>query len=436
MASIFSDLPAVRYVGPDSDAFGYRWYEPQRPVMGKSMAEQLRIAVCYWHTFCWPGGDPFGGDTFERPWFGAGDPVARAELKLEAAFDLFERLGTPFFSFHDRDLAPELDTLAASNAALDRLADKAAQAMQRTGVKLLWGTANLFSHRRYMAGAATNPDPEVFAYAAAQVRHALETTHRLGGANYVLWGGREGYETLLNTDMGRETEQLGRFLNLVVAHKHTIGFEGQILLEPKPREPTKHQYDFDVATVYAFLQRHGLEHEVKVNIEGNHATLAGHSFEHEIVYALAAGIFGSLDINRGDTLIGWDTDQFPNDVAEMALAWRHILLAGGLGRGGCNFDAKIRRQSIDPQDVVEAHVQGIDTLARGLLVAEKMIEDGRLCGALAERYAGWESAFGKRIMAGGASLAEIADGALASGLDPKPRSGRQERFEALVQRYV
>ncbi|HSK39561.1 MAG TPA: xylose isomerase [Arenibaculum sp.] len=434
--SFFPGVGRIRYEGPESDnPLAFRWYDPDRVLMGRSMAEHLRIAVCYWHSFCWPGTDPFGSGTFDRPWMRGGDPVAMAEMKLEAAFEFFEKLGTPYFTFHDRDLAPELDSLSESRAALDRLVDKAGTAMERTGLKLLWGTANLFSHPRYMAGAATNPDPEVFAHAAAQVRDALEATQRLGGENYVLWGGREGYETLLNTDLGRELDQLGRFLTLVVEHKHKIGFGGAILLEPKPMEPTKHQYDHDVATVYGFLKRYGLEDEVRVNIECNHATLAGHSFEHEVATALALGIFGSVDANRGDPQNGWDTDQFPNDAPELALALRYLVEAGGFTTGGFNFDAKLRRQSIDPVDLFHAHVGGIDTLARALDAAVRIVEDGKLRAHVEERYAGWDGELGRRIREGGADLAGLADMAVERGLSPQPRSGRQEMLENLVNRY-
>ncbi len=305
----FNGIERVRYEGPESEnALAYRFYDPERVVLGKRMQEQLRPAVCYWHSFCWPGSDVFGEGTFARPWLQGGDPLTLAERKLEVAFEFFEKLGVPFFTFHDRDLAPEGATLAESQAHLGHMLDRAELELERTGVKPLWGTANLFSHPRYAAGAATNPNPEVFAYAAAQVRDALEATHRLGGANYVLWGGREGYDTLLNTDLRRESEQLGRFMQLVVEHKHRIGFAGTILIEPKPMEPTKHQYDFDAAAVYAFLQKNGLEREIKLNIEVNHATLAGHSFVHELAFVFAHEIFGSVDINRGDPQLGWDTD--------------------------------------------------------------------------------------------------------------------------------
>jgi len=435
-APFFPHIEPIRSEGPDSDtALAYRVYDPDRIVLGKRMADHLRLAVCYWHTFCWPGTDMFGAATFARPWFDGSDARQLARHKLEVAFEFFEKLGAPFFTFHDRDVAPEGATLAESNDRLDRIVDDIAAAMQRTGVQLLWGTANLFSHPRYAAGAATNPDPEVFAYAAAQVCKALDVTHRLDGANYVLWGGREGYDTLLNTDLRREAAQLGRFLHLVVEHKHHIGFTGTILIEPKPMEPTKHQYDHDAAAVHAFLQQCGLEGEVRLNIEANHATLAGHSFEHEIAYAVATDLFGSIDINRGDPQLGWDTDQFPNSADELVLPLYTILAAGGLTTGGFNFDAKLRRQSVAPDDLFHAHIGGIDTLARGLLHAARLIEDGHLAAFVGERYAGWDTPFGRAILAGEHSLADLADLVAARRLDPQPRSGRQEMLENIVNRW-
>ena len=434
--SFFSGIERIKYEGPATEnPLAFRYYDPDKVVMGKRLEEHLRVAVCYWHTFAWPGQDVFGAGTFDRPWFKIGNQLEAAELKLKAAFEFFEKLGVPFFTFHDRDIAPEGATLRESHANLDRIIEKADAEMRRTGVKLLWGTANLFSHPRYMGGAATNPDPEVFAYAAAQVRKALDVTHQLNGANYVLWGGREGYETLLNTDMKREADQLARFLTLVAEHKHKIGFKGLLLIEPKPKEPTKHQYDYDSATVHAFLQRYRLEKEYKVNIEANHAILSGHSFQHEIAYALANGIFGSLDMNRGDSLLGWDTDQFPNDVQEISLAMYTILKGGGFTSGGMNFDAKLRRQSIDPEDLFHAHIGGMDTLARATLIAAQMIADGRLDKVVEERYAGWRGELGERILGGKATLADLSDHVLNTGLEPKPRSGRQEYLENLVNKY-
>jgi xylose isomerase len=433
MSDFFAGIDPVPFKGPDSDdPLAFRFYEPDRMVLGKTMAEHLRIAVCYWHSFAWPGSDPFGGQTFDRPWFDGGMEAAR--LKAEVAFEMFSILGAPFFAFHDRDVAPEGRSLAESSRNLREIADVFAARMAETGVKLLWGTANMFSNRRFMAGAATNPDPEVFAYAAAQVKDAMDVTHALDGANYVLWGGREGYETLLNTDMKRELDQAGRFLSMVVDYKHKIGFPGTILIEPKPQEPTKHQYDYDVATVFGFLQRFGLEKEVKVNVEVGHAVLAGHSFEHEIATATALGIFGSVDANRNDYQSGWDTDQFPNNVPEMALAIYYMLKAGGFTTGGFNFDSKLRRQSLDPADLIAAHVGGMDVCARGLLAAAAMIEDGGLDRALAERYAGWDAPDAQAMLT--SDLATIAARVDRDGLDPQPRSGRQEMLENWVNRFV
>jgi xylose isomerase len=362
--------------------------------------------------------------------------MKQAKEKADAAFELFGLLGAPFFTFHDRDIAPEGATLRESNLNVRRIGDVFGKKMAKSGVKLLWGTANLFTNRRYMAGAATNPDPEVFAYAAAQVKNVLEMTQDLGGENYVLWGGREGYETLLNTDVGRELDQLGRFLSLVVEHKHKIGFEGMILIEPKPGEPTKHQYDYDVATVYGFLKRYGLENEVKVNIEQNHALLAGHTFEHEIAMAQALGIFGSVDMNRGDEQLGWDTDQFPNNLPQMAMAMYHIVRGGGFTSGGLNFDAKVRRQSIDPDDLLHAHAEAMDLCARALLVAEKMIGDDQLGRNVQERYSGWDGKLGREILAGKKTLEQLATLVEKDDLDPQPRSGKQERLEGIVNRYI
>ncbi|MBQ0960925.1 xylose isomerase [Ideonella sp. 4Y11] len=437
MSSVFADLPTVRYEGPSStNPFAFRWYDAQRVVLGKTLAEHLRPAVCYWHSFCWGGQDPFalGGPLFDRPWF-SGAPLAAAQLKLDNAFDFFRRLGLPFWCFHDRDVAPEGATLRESNALLDAVLERAARQMQDSGVRLLWGTANLFSHPRYMSGAATNPDPEVYAYAAAQVRHAIEWTHRLGGANYVLWGGREGYESLLNTDLKRELDQYGRFLAAVVEHKHKIGFTGTILIEPKPQEPTKHQYDYDSATVDGFLRRYGLQGEVKLNLEVNHATLAGHSFEHEVATAAALGLLGSIDANRGDEQLGWDTDQFPNNHVQLVPAMLEIIRHGGLGQGGMNFDAKVRRQSIDPEDLLIGHIGGIDTLARAFLCAAELQASGELERAVEQRYAGWQGELGQAIL-GGASLETLAQRVQAQDLSPQPRSGRQERLENLVNRFV
>jgi xylose isomerase len=435
-ARFFGLKEPVKYKGKRGKGLAFRWYDPNRVVLGKRMEDQLRFAVCYWHSFTWPGGDPFGGETFMRPWMHMADPMEAARVKADVAFEMFRLLDVPFFTFHDRDIAPEGASLKESNRNVREIGEIFAKKMETAKVRLLWGTANLFSNRRYMAGAATNPDPEVFAYAAAQVKNVLELTHELGGANYVLWGGREGYETLLNTDIKRELNQLGRFLTMVVEHKEKIGFKGTILIEPKPKEPTKHQYDFDVASIYGMLKAFDLEDRVKINIEQNHAILAGHSFEHELALATALGIFGSIDINRGDYLLGWDTDQFAMNVPEMALACYYIFAAGGFATGGFNFDAKIRRQSIDPDDLIEAHVLSMDACARGLLMAEAMIADGRLAGFVAERYAGWDGKEGKAILAGKRSLDDLAESVLKRGLDPQPKSGKQEHLEGLLNEYL
>ena len=436
--TVFSHIAPVAYEGPQSsNPLAWRWYDKDRLVMGKRMEDHLRWAVCYWHSFNWPGSDVFGAGTFERPW-APGQPVTpeRAQIKMEAAFDFMTRLGAPYFCFHDVDVMADYEDansyLARMGEATEGLAGKIAQ----TGVKLLWGTANLFGHPRYAAGASTNPDPEVFGWAALQVRTCLEATHRLGGANYVMWGGREGYETLLNTDLSRELDQMGRFMAMVVEHKHRIGFAGTLLIEPKPHEPTKHQYDRDTATVYGFLRRYGLEGEIKVNIEANHATLAGNSFEHEIATAGALGILGSIDMNRGDPQNGWDTDQFPNDVPGMTLALYHLLKAGGFTTGGFNFDAKVRRQSMEPVDLFHGHIGAVDVLARALLAAAALIEEGTLDRFVADRYAGWGTGFGAEVLAGQVSLAGAADRTVKSGLMPQPRSGRQEYLENLINRFV
>jgi xylose isomerase len=441
MTEFFTEVTErIPYVGPDSDEpLAFHWYDPDRVVAGRRMEDHLRFAVCYWHSFNWDGFDIFGTGTLDRPWhptFAPGaDPIESARHKMAAAFEFFDKLGVPYWCFHDRDIAPEGATFKESAALLDEMVDLAAEHQQRIGITPLWGTANLFTNPRYQAGAATNPDPEVFAYAAGQVAHCLEATHRLGGHNYVLWGGREGYDTLLNTDLRRELDQLGRFLTLVVEHKHRIGFTGTILIEPKPFEPTKHQYDFDSAAVHAFLQRYGLEDEVKVNIEVNHATLSGHDFAHEIAVAANAGIFGSIDANQGDDRLGWDLDRFPVSVEVMTLGMLEILRAGGFTTGGFNFDAKLRRQSIDRTDLFHAHIGGMDTLARALLAAAAIIEGGELDANRTARYAGWGGDLGQDILGGAADLAALHARALDRG-EPTRVSGGQERLEYLVNRYI
>ncbi len=434
--SIFSGVEPIRYAGPATDTeFAYRVYDKDRKVLGRRMEEWLKVAVCYWHSFNWPGADIFGAGTLSRPWLGASITQAMAEEKLDAAFDFISRLGVPYFTFHDVDVMATATTVKDHNANLRRIEEAMAKKMAATGIKLLWGTANVFSHPRYASGASTSPNPESFAWAAAQVRAALETTQRLGGENYVLWGGREGYDSLLNTDLRRELDQYGRFLSMVVDHKHRIGFKGTILIEPKPFEPTKHQYDRDAAGVFAFLEKYGLTQEVKVNIEVNHATLAGLDFEHEVAIARAYGIFGSIDMNRGDPRNGWDTDQFPNNAQELVPAVMQLVEDGGFGTGGFNFDAKLRRQSVDPNDLYLAHIGGIDTIARALLAAADIVSTAALQKVRDARYQGWNSELGKRIMQGEFTLGSLADHAGESNLDPRIPSGRQELAESIIARY-
>ncbi len=421
MSDFFQGIPRIAYEGPASEnEFAFHHYDKDEVVLGKRMEDHLRFAAAYWHSFAWPGGDPFGGQTFDRPWFG--DTMDHARLKAEVAFEMFDILDVPFFCFHDADIRPEGASFAESLRNFEEIVDIFAAKMEGQRTRLLWGTANMFSHRRFMSGAATNPDPDVFAWSAATVKSCMDATRKLGGANYVLWGGREGYETLLNTDLKAEAEHAGRFLQMVVDYKHKIGFDGTILIEPKPQEPSKHQYDYDVATVYGFLKRFGLEGEVKLNIEQGHAILAGHSFEHEIALAASLGVFGSIDMNRNDYQSGWDTDQFPNNVPEVMLAYYEVLRAGGFSTGGTNFDAKIRRQSLDPADLVLGHVGAMDTCARAFKAAARMLEDGKLEALRAERYAGWQTPAAKAMLTGG-TLETIAARVLSEGIDPDAAFG-------------
>lgn len=434
MTQFFQDIENITYEGPESqNPMAFHHYNPDEIVLGKRLEDHLRFAVAYWHSFAWEGGDPFGGQTFERPWHPQ-DTMERAKIKADVAFEMFERLNVPYFCWHDADVRPETGRFETNLSTLNEMTDYFGEKMQQTGTKLLWGTANMFTHRRWMAGASTNPDPDVFAFAAATVKSCLDATHKLGGENYVLWGGREGYETLLNTDMGRELDHMGRFLSMVVDYKHKIGFKGQILVEPKPQEPSKHQYDYDVATCFGFLQKYGLEKEVKLNIEQGHAILAGHSFEHEIATAASLGVLGSIDMNRNDYQSGWDTDQFPNNVPEVALAYYHILRAGGFTSGGTNFDAKLRRQSLDAKDLLAAHIGGMDICARGLKAAAAMLEDGGLETALRDRYEGWNGAAAQAMLQ--SDLSSIAQDVLDRDITPTPRSGQQEVLENYVNRFV
>ena len=436
-AEFFPGIDKISYEGPNSEnPLAYRVYDKDRVVLGKRMEDHLRMAVCYWHTFCWGGADIFGGSTFPRSWQEPTDGAEAAQARMEAAFEFFSKLDLPFYCFHDVDVSAPSDTPSALSENMRRAADGLARHQEETGLKLLWGTANLFSDPRYAAGGLTNPDPEVVACAIRQIRECMDATHALGGANYVLWGGREGYDTLLNTRLERELENFGRFLSMVVEHKHRIGFTGKILIEPKPHEPMYHQYDRDVATVFGFLQRFGLEKDVHVNIEPNHATLAGHSFAHEIAMAVSLGVMGSIDINCGNAQNGWDTDQFNLDLRDITLALIELLPAGGLDTGGFNFDAKLRRQSSNLEDLFHAHIGGADALARALLAAADLIERGEIEAAKAERYAGWEGPLGEAMLADGASLSEIADRAAAEDLDPRHTSGQQERLENAVLRSL
>lgn len=434
MSDFFQGIPQIKFEGPDSsNEFAFKHYNPDEIVLGKRMEDHLRFGIAYWHSFAYEGGDPFGGRTFERPWFDGG--LENAKLKADVAFEMFNILNAPYFCFHDLDVRPEGATFAENQRNLEEIVDYFAEKMEASQTKLLWGTANLFTHRRFMSGAATNPDPDVFAYSAATIKSCMDATIKLGGANYVLWGGREGYETLLNTDLTREADQAARMLEMVVNYKHKMGWDGQILIEPKPQEPSKHQYDFDVATVYGFLKRYGLENEVKMNLEQGHAILAGHSFEHELALAGSLEMLGSIDMNRNDYQSGWDTDQFPNNVPEMALAYYEVIKAGGLTKGGTNFDARLRRQSLDPQDLILSHVGAMDVCARAFKAAAKMFDEGKLEDARAARYADWNTVANQEMLNEG-TLEGIEQRVLAQDINPLPRSGRQERLENIVNSYV
>ena len=437
MKTYFPDIPdKILFEGPASkNPLAFKYYNPSQIVGQKIMAEHLRFSVAYWHTFKGTGMDPFGAATFRRPWNMGKTPMAQAQNTLQAAFEFVQKLGVPFYCFHDRDLAPEGETFSESCQNLETMVAKAKKLQEETGIKLLWGTANLFSHPRYAHGAATNPDAHVFAYATAQVKHAITATRELGGSNYVFWGGREGYETLLNTDMKREQEQMARFFHMAVDYAKQIGFDGQFLIEPKPKEPTKHQYDFDAATVLDFLRAYDLWDYFKLNIEANHATLAGHSFEHDLTVASLNGKLGSIDANVGDPLLGWDTDQFPTDPVMCARAMLVVLKQGGIGKGGFNFDAKLRRGSFDENDLFYAHISGMDTFARGLTAAHQIIEDGVLDHFIEKRYASYGEGIGKQIISGRESFDSLEQWILKKG-EPAFKSGRQEMLENIVNSYI
>ena len=433
--SWFENVPNIPYEGPNSDnPLAFTHYNADEMVAGKSMRDHLRFAVCYWHAMRGTGADPFGVGCRSMPWSVANDEMQAAHQTMDAMFEFVTKLGAPFWCFHDRDIAPECDDLAETNAKLDEMIDHAERLQGATGVRLLWGTACLFTHPRYMGGAGTSPSVDVFAHAAAQVKKAIEVTHRLGGAGYVFWGGREGYDTLLNTDMRREGEHLARLLHLAVEHKQALGFEGQFYIEPKPCEPSTHQYDYDAQSCHAFLLKHGLVDHFKLNIEANHATLAGHTFQHELDYAAGHDLLGSIDANRGDPLLGWDTDQFPTDLRDATMAMLVVLRSGGFTTGGLNFDAKLRRQSTDPVDLFYAHIGGMDTFARALKIADQIIQDGRLDELMRLRYASWDSDLGRSIEAGNASMAELEAHALKTNVQSID-SGRQELIENLLNGY-
>lgn len=432
----FPGIGSIPFEGPDSDnPLAFKYYDAGREVAGKSLAEHLRFAIAYWHSFCGTGADPFGVGPRPMPWMEGDDPLEVARNRLDAAFEFITKLGAPFYCFHDRDLAPEGDTPGASQANLAELVALAKDKQEASGVRLLWGTANLFSHPRYMNGAATNPDFRVVTHAAAQVKAAIDATVTLGGYNYVFWGGREGYFSLLNTDMKREIDHLATFLKKARDYGRDRGFDGTFLIEPKPMEPTKHQYDFDVAAVIAFLHQHELAGDFKINIENNHATLAGHTFAHEIRAAADAGLFGSLDVNQGDPHCGWDTDEFLHDLHDAVHIMLVLLETGGIGDGGLNFDAKLRRSSTDPEDLFIGHIGSMDTLARGLIIADEILRTSEYKALKEARYASYDSGDGARFERGELSLGALAGLAAEVG-EPELMSGRQELFESIINRHI
>ncbi|WDF56163.1 xylose isomerase [Mucilaginibacter sp. KACC 22063] len=432
----FKGIGAIAYEGPQSDnPLAYRWYDENKVVAGKTMKEHLRFAVAYWHSFCGNGADPFGGPTHIFPWDTKSDAVERAKDKMDAAFEFFTKLGLPYYCFHDVDVVDYGNDINENDRRLQAMVDYAKQKQAASGVKLLWGTANLFSHRRYMNGASTNPDFHVLAHGAAQVKAALDATIALGGENYVFWGGREGYMSLLNTNMKREQEHLAKFLHASKDYARKQGFKGTFFIEPKPCEPTKHQYDYDAATVLGFLQKYDLLNDFKLNLEVNHATLAGHTFQHELQVAADAGLLGSIDANRGDAQNGWDTDQFPNNLEEVAEYMLIILEAGGFQGGGINFDAKIRRNSTDPADLFYAHIGGVDMFARALVIADNILQKSDYKKIRTDRYASFDSGKGKEFEEGKLSLEDLRSYAIENG-EPATISGKQEYLENLINRYI
>ena len=435
--SAFPDVPVIQYEGPQSDnPLAFRWYNPDEIVEGKTMKDHLRFSIVYWHTFRGTGADPFGPGTADRPWDDGSESVANAQNRARVAFELFEKLQAPYYAFHDRDVAPEGSTLAESHQNFDAVADVLEEEQQRTGVKLLWGTANMFSNPRFMHGAATSCNADVFAYAASQVKKAMEVTQRLGGENYVFWGGREGYQNLYNTDMKRELDHLAAFFHMAVDYAKEIGFTGQFLIEPKPKEPTKHQYDSDAAACLNFLRAYDLMDHFKLNLETNHATLAGHTMMHEIDYSGAQGALGSIDANTGDMLLGWDTDQFATDYYLTTQTMYYILKHGGLGSGGVNFDAKVRRESFEPIDLFHAHIGSMDAFAKGLKVAAAIRADQGIDGVIKQRYQSWDSGIGAEIESGSIGFSQLEAYMLEKGEVEANSSGRQELLENLVNRYL
>lgn len=437
-SEFFPTVQKIKYEGASStNPLAFRYYDENRVVLGKTMKEWCRFSVVYWHTFRGTGLDIFGAPTLERPWVNQSPgSVEEAKDRAHAAFEFFTKLGVDYYAFHDRDVAPEGNTLAETNQNFDAVADELLKLQKETGVKLLWGTANLFSHPRYMNGAGTNPDFNTYAYACAQVKKAMEVTYRLGGEGYTFWGGREGYYSLLNTNMRRELDHAAQFFRMAVQHKQNLGAEFQMYIEPKPREPTKHQYDYDAQTVMGFLEHYGLQDHYKLNIEPNHTTLAGHEFEHDVLIASDYDMLGSIDANAGDTLCGWDTDQFNMDVKKSAMIMMAVIKQGGLQPGGLNFDCKVRRESTDLEDIFYAHISAMDVYAQGLIACEKIMEEGVLPGMLAKRYSTFDSGLGAAVECGKATFADLEAHALQVENTPQPKSGQQELYEAIFNRYI
>ena len=437
MAEAFADIPQIQYEGPESkNPLAFKHYNPAEVVEGKTMADHLRFSVAYWHTFRNGCADPFGGPTRLMPWDDGTESVENAQNRARVSFEFMEKLGVGFYCFHDRDVAPEGATLSESNANLDAVVKVLKEEQERTGIKLLWGTACLFANPRFMHGASTSSNADVFAFSAAQVAKAMEVTHELGGLGYVFWGGREGYKSLLNTDLGRELDHMAKFMQMAVDYKKEIGFTGQFYIEPKPKEPTKHQYDFDSATCHGFLTANGLADDFKLNIEANHATLAGHTFQHELEFAASVGLLGSVDANRGDSQLGWDTDQFPTDVYDTTAAMLTILKSGGFTTGGLNFDAHVARESVDPVDLFYAHIGGMDAFARGLKAAAAIRADGQIADFVKERYASWDTGVGADIEAGKVGYAELSKYMLEKGDSDANISGRVEYLENLLNEFI